>query len=102
MADLAAEPQKSNIKKGFGGNKMNRDEIQVSLILIFILLFIVFISYKAQKEREADQKIINEYENAQNEYLIETYKDQEKNKTYKIITNKIGDVIFCEEIQPEE
>lgn len=81
---------------------MNRDEIQVSLIFLILFIAIIFISFKAQKEREADQKKLNEIENAKNEYIIETYKDREKNKTYKIITNKIGDVIFCEEIQPEQ
>lgn len=81
---------------------MNRDEIQVSLIFLILFIAIIFISFKAQKEREADQKKLNEIESAKNEYIIETYKDKEKNKTYKIITNKIGDVIYCEEIQPEQ
>lgn len=81
---------------------MHRDEIQVTLIFIILFTAMIFISFKAQKERDANRKKLNEYEKAKNEYLIKTYKDEKTNKTYRIILDKIGDVIFCEEIPQQE
>ena len=75
--------------------KTYRDEIIMIIIDLLIILYLIVWAIKSHKEPKSAAEETNAY-------YSETYKDQEDNKTYKIIKDKLGDVIFCEEIQEEE
>lgn len=75
-------------------DELNRDEAMVLLFFAAVIAIIAcIICLKAEKAEERKQK--------KNEYISETFFDTKDNKNYKIIKNKLDDVIFCEEIKQE-
>jgi len=75
-------------------DELKRDEAMIFIFFSAIIAIIACtICLKTEKAEERKQK--------KNQYISETYFDTKDNKNYKIIKDKLGDVVYCEEITQE-